>query len=77
MTEEKAQMDLAEAGATIQLCSEYCWYDSTSARGCRGSGALWDDMRQRRKSQINFFLTTSGKDTQGGYKSKQKQSTGE
>lgn len=31
-------MDLAEAGATIQLCSVYCWCDSTSARGCRGSG---------------------------------------
>lgn len=29
---------------------------STSARGCRGSAALWADMRQSRKSQINLFL---------------------
>lgn len=48
-------MGLAEAGATIQLCLVDCCYDSTSARGCRGSEALWDDMRQSRKSQINVF----------------------
>lgn len=51
MKEEKAQMDLAAAGATIQLCLVDCWWLNL----CRGSGALWDDMRQSRKSQINFF----------------------
>lgn len=47
-------MDLAEAGATTQLCLVDCWYDSTSARGCRRSAALWDDMRQSRKPNKPF-----------------------
>lgn len=47
------------------------------SESCRGSATVRCDSRESTKSQSNLFLTSSGKNTQGGYKMKQKKSTRE